>query len=108
MGPVLERTIGKQLGGIVDECDLSFQQFTLTSFKSQSTATVGRYALTYLPPLIEIYRHLYRGTKSWAFQPIVKCEDIPDVNKRLRKYQRPRFEIIAPSTPREGEFETEE
>jgi hypothetical protein len=70
-----------------------FQRSTLTTFETQSTVTVGRYVLSCLPPLITSYRRLYRGTQSWPFQLIVKCETIPDEEKQLRKYQ-PRSDLL--------------
>jgi hypothetical protein len=70
-----------------------FQNFTLTTFETRRTATVEMYALTCLPPFITIYRRLYRGTQSWPFNLIVKCETILDNDKQLRKLQ-PRSDLF--------------
>jgi hypothetical protein len=70
-----------------------FQNFTLTTFETRSTATVGTYALTCLPPFITIYHRLYRGIQLWPFNLIVKCETILDDDKQLGKLQ-PRSDLF--------------
>jgi hypothetical protein len=49
------------------------------------TITAQTYALTYLPPLVMIYRRPYRGDTNWPFNLTVKCETEPGEGQ-LRKY----------------------
>lgn len=71
--------IRKYLEGLVNEYAIFFQQFALTTFETQSTATVRTYALTCSPQLITIYhRRLYRAAKRWSLNLIVKCEAISE------------------------------
>src|ERR1700733_13660997 len=56
------------------------------------TVGVQQYALTYLPPLVMIYRRLYRGHHSWPFNLIIKLETA-DPKEPLRKYL-PRSDLL--------------
>ncbi len=56
------------------------------------TITTQTYALTYLPPLVMIYRRLHRGNQSWPFSLITKCETAPE-GEQLRKF-RPRSDFM--------------
>jgi hypothetical protein len=61
-------------------------------FPKSGTTTVLTYALTYLPPLITIYRRLHKGKQPWPFDLIMKC-DHEDEKEQLRKY-RPRSDLL--------------
>jgi hypothetical protein len=63
------------------------------AFQTGNTTTALTYALTCLPPLITIYRRLYRSDQSWPFNLIMKCETIRTVNEQLRKF-RPRSDLL--------------
>lgn len=63
------------------------------AFQTGNTTTALMYALTCLPPLITIYRRLYRSDQSWPFNLIMKCETIRTVNEQLRKF-RPRSDLL--------------
>jgi hypothetical protein len=62
-----------------------FQSFALGTFEISSSTTVLTYALTCLPPLIMIYRRLYRDKQPWPYDLIMKCETIQDEKEQLRK-----------------------
>jgi hypothetical protein len=70
-----------------------FQNFAYGSFQMRSTSAALTYALIYLPPLITIYRRLYRGNQQWPFHVITKCEAIPDEKERFRKF-KPRSDLL--------------
>jgi hypothetical protein len=55
------------------------------AFQTSTTTTVQLYALTCLPPLITIYRRLYRD-KQWPLPLIMKREFTLDKNSQLRKF----------------------
>jgi hypothetical protein len=46
--------------------------FEFFKLNAGGVITVEKYALTFLPPLVTIYRHLYRGRKPWPFKLITK------------------------------------
>jgi hypothetical protein len=58
------------------------------------TITVLTYALTCLPPLVTIYRHLCRSNQSWPFNLITKCQ----TNEQLRKFQPSSDLLVLKST----------
>ena len=62
-------------------------------FQTGNTTTVLTYALTCLPPLITIYRRLYRSKQPWPFDLIMKCDTIEDEKEQFRKY-RPRSDLL--------------
>jgi len=66
--------------------------FYFFALQPGTITTVLTYALAYLPPLIAIYRRLYRSNLSWPFRLITKCEYIP-VNQQLRQY-RPCSDLL--------------
>ena len=69
-------------------------------FEAGGTITAQTYALTYLPPLVTIYRRLYRGYQSWPFTLITKCETAPE-GEQLRKFlPRSDFFVSKSTLPR--------
>jgi hypothetical protein len=81
-----------RLGKILKEPLMTAIFFQDFAFQTSTTVTVLLYALTCLPPLITIYRRLYRG-KQWALPVIMKCESILDKNEQLRKFS-PRSDLL--------------
>ena len=67
--------------------DVIFLFYWRFAIQEGKTITVPSYMLTCLPPLIPIYRRLYRRYESWPFDLITKCETIRTVNEQLRKFQ---------------------
>jgi hypothetical protein len=64
-----------------------FHRFSLNAFQTGSTTTVLMYLLTCLPPLITIYRRLYRGKQLWPIHLIMKCETTLDEKEQLCKFR---------------------
>jgi hypothetical protein len=77
---------------------LFFQDFAL---HAGGTIIALTYALTCLPPLVTIYRRLYRGNRPWPFNLITKCETDRVGELRLRKFHpRSDFLISKSNLPR--------
>jgi hypothetical protein len=70
-----------------------FHHFTAFSYRMGRTIEVLRYALTCLPALITIYRHLYRSSHPWPFNLIMKCIGDENENEQLHKL-RPRSDLL--------------
>jgi hypothetical protein len=92
---ILEREIGKDLKGTVDEYDLlpPFRWSRFPIGQQYHRSNVRAHLLACLPPLIAIYRRLYRGKQPWPIHLIMKCEPISDEKEQLGKF-RPRSDLL--------------
>jgi hypothetical protein len=95
LGNILEREIGKDLKGTVDEYDLlpPFRWSRFPIGQQYHRSNVRAHLLACLPPLIAIYRRLYRGKQPWPIHLIMKCEPISDEKEQLGKF-RPRSDLL--------------
>jgi hypothetical protein len=87
-------------GTLCKESQMNTLFFHYFKINTGGAVAAEMYALTFLPPLVTIYRHLYRGRESWPFKLITKRINTRNQDEYRTYGPRSDFVILKSKFPR--------